>query len=500
MRATAAEVAAWMERRLVVAQGRRRGSAFKVLPWELEVLRKMEREPEISLSVARGNGKSVLCGAIAAAVVHPEGPLHQPAADVIVVASSADQARLVFDAARALLFPGEPPARREWVNVNNHVRRLLQHKATGSALRCISSDPRRAHGLQPALVLADEPAQWPPSTSDAMLAALRTARGKLEGSRFVALGTRPADPGHWFERMLSTPGGICYAGDPEADPLDETQWAAANPSLPYFPDLRRAIEHEAKAAAQDPMQLASFRALRLNAGVAETKVEYVIDPSDWSAIEVDNPRREGPCYWGLDLSGGQAMAAIAAYWPGTGALECIGVFPERPTLQARGVEDSVGDLYVQMAERGELLTLGGRVPDVALMLDEARDLWGTPVAVAADNFKRRELADAVEGTGFRCRRFVFRKGLGDWFEDLRSFRAAVLEREVEVARSLLLRSALREARVKVSGQGSRLARKAEAGRRERGRDDPIVASLLAVSLGRKMKRQPQRRSGRVLVG
>ena len=34
---------------------------------------------------------------------------------------------------------------------------------TGARVRCIGSDPRRAHGLAPVLVLADEPAQWPES-------------------------------------------------------------------------------------------------------------------------------------------------------------------------------------------------------------------------------------------------------------------------------------------------------------------------------------------------
>ena len=41
------------------------------------------------------------------------------------------------------------------------------------------SDPRRAHGLRPFLVLADEPAQWPPATGEKMISALRTGLGKV---------------------------------------------------------------------------------------------------------------------------------------------------------------------------------------------------------------------------------------------------------------------------------------------------------------------------------
>ena len=59
------------------------------------------------------------------------------------------------------------------------------------------------------LVIADEPAQWPPGTSDRMIAALRTSLGKIDGGRLIALGTRPADSEHWFEKMLS--GGADFA-------------------------------------------------------------------------------------------------------------------------------------------------------------------------------------------------------------------------------------------------------------------------------------------------
>ena len=51
-------------------------------------------------------------------------------------------------------------------------------QVTGARVRCIGSDPRRAHGLAPVLVLADEPAQWPDTTGERMVAALRTAAGK----------------------------------------------------------------------------------------------------------------------------------------------------------------------------------------------------------------------------------------------------------------------------------------------------------------------------------
>ena len=141
-------------------------------------------------------------------------------------------------------------------------------------MRCIGSDPRRAHGLAPVLVLADEPSQWLETTGEKMVAALRTASGKQPHSRFVALGTRPADAEHWFSKMLA--GGADYAQLHAAKADDprwqKRTWRKANPSMAHLPDLDAAIGKEADEARRDPSLLATFEALRLNLGTADTEV------------------------------------------------------------------------------------------------------------------------------------------------------------------------------------------------------------------------------------
>ena len=42
----------------------------------------------------------------------------------------------------------------------------IEHRKSGARIRCIGSDPRRAHGLHPALALLDESPQWEPAKSD----------------------------------------------------------------------------------------------------------------------------------------------------------------------------------------------------------------------------------------------------------------------------------------------------------------------------------------------
>ena len=152
------------------------------------------------LSVARGNGKTTLVAAIAVAAL--VGPLVQVRGEVVIVASSFQQARIAFEHILAFVRPWiahEPKRFRIWDTAQ---QASLADRELGARVRCLGSDPRRAHGLAPALVLADEPSQWSPSTSARMHAALLTALGKIPHSRLIALGTRPADTGHWFSTLL----------------------------------------------------------------------------------------------------------------------------------------------------------------------------------------------------------------------------------------------------------------------------------------------------------
>ena len=94
------------------------------------------------------------------------------------------------------------------------------------------SDPRRAHGLAPSLILADEPGQWLESTSKKMLAALTTSLGKVPNSRMVALGTMPEDASHWFSTWCAgfADYSQVYQSKPDANAFSKVTWKQANPS------------------------------------------------------------------------------------------------------------------------------------------------------------------------------------------------------------------------------------------------------------------------------
>ena len=461
---------------LTVTQGRRADEPFAVLPWQRRFVRGAfaPEATTAALSVARGNGKTALLSAVACATL--DGPLMVPRGETLIVASSFMQATIAFE--HIVAFMGDKlKDRRRWVLWQSGQLAKIQCRATGASVRCLGSDPKRAHGLAPSLVLADEPAQWPTSTGDRMLAALRTAAGKQPDSRFVALGTRPAAHDHWFARLLN--GGADYAqshaADPDLPPFQRRTWAKANPSMSHMPDLERTIRKEAAEARSDGMAFPQFRSLRLNGGTSDSVEALLLEVNTWAGLEGDAERR-GRCCWGFDLGTSAAMSAISAYWPDTGRLEVLAAFPHDPPLSERGLRDGVGRLYLDCHDRGELVLAGARAVDLGQLLRAALDRFTPPVALAADRWRESELRDALDRANVPHAKLVTRgQGFKDGAEDVRDFQRACLEGKVTPARSLLLRYAISEARVVMDPSAN--AKLAKSSAASTGRCNTSVESL-----------------------
>lgn len=169
---------------LTLAGGDHDGQPFTVLPWERRFIRGAFRAAgDSALTVGRGNGESALVAGIAAAVVDPVGPSHGRRREVVCVAASFDQSRIIIEDVLALLRERHDlDDRATWRKQDSANRATLGFRESGCRIRCIGSDPGRAHGLRPALALLDEPSQWEPG---------RIGCSKRSGSgwgRFRSLG------------------------------------------------------------------------------------------------------------------------------------------------------------------------------------------------------------------------------------------------------------------------------------------------------------------------
>ena len=476
------------------------GSPFRCLPYQRRFLRGAFKPGVIraGLSLARGGGKSGLASAVCLDAIRAAGTLHNPGFEVVLIASSFQQARIIFEAVKTsleLLGEDEEYRIRDQQNLAD-----IQHKESKARLRVAGADNRRAHGWRVNLVIGDEPSQWGPR-GELLAAAIRTALGKRKGARAIFIGTRPASDSHFFARLLAEDDPSVYAqihaASADDPPFAVKTWRKANPALAYgLPDIET-LRAEARLAKRDPAELATWRSLRLNQGTSEVESRMLIDALTWREVETDElPPREGPVAFGIDLGGTAAFSACAGYWPRTGRLEGFVSCGVDPELSQRALADGVAGVYQAMRGAGELVQIGGRVVPVGPFLSEAVRRYVRPQAIAADRWRAGELEDGVREAGLSLPEPTWRgQGWKDGGEDVRIFRAAVLDGKVAAPVSLAMRSAFAEAKVVVdSAANEKLAKAGEGQHRRRGRDDLAAAIVLAVAEGqRREAAKPVRR-------
>lgn len=486
---TGAAVADYL-RGLTCSQGVHAGEPLEVLEWERQFLEGMfSVEGDAGLTMGRGNGKSTFMAGIGAAAIDPDGPLMEPHADCLVVASSFDQGTVIFRHVKAFL--KELLADRTRFRLQdtiNHAK--IEDRETGARLVVLGSDPARLHGLAPRICLMDEVAQWPRARVHSMLAALRTARGKIPGSKGLWIGTRARFSGHPFEKALQ-PGGECefsmsFAAGRDDDAYAEATWRKANPSYDYLPDLQKVLRKEADLAKRDPALLASFKSLRLNQGLPEVdNQDLVIMPALWADILAQPvPDPVGVPVWGIDLGGANAFSSIAAAWA-NGRLGTLSMCGADPELDKRETQDGAGDAYTLAQAHGELIVSTSRVPKIAHLFEEGLKRFGIPKALICDSWAVPHLRDYLDESTTNWEAIPLirrRQGFFDGDAAMKAWRKATTGRDLYPVRPCsFLTYALSEA-VCVSDQAGneKLARAGEGGRRSRARDDVVAASLLAI--------------------
>ena len=162
---------------LTLGQGCYAGERFKLLGWQKRFLAGAFGQPgDAALTMGRAGGKSTFCSAIACAAVDANGPLVEPMAECLLVASSFDQGLVNFRHMLHFLTPsferyGTGPRGRFRIQDSAN-RATIADRETGAMVRVLGSDPRRLHGAAPKLLLYDEVAQWPPERVEPMLAAV----------------------------------------------------------------------------------------------------------------------------------------------------------------------------------------------------------------------------------------------------------------------------------------------------------------------------------------
>ncbi|MCY4658607.1 MAG: hypothetical protein OXF93_02160 [Acidobacteria bacterium] len=433
----------------------------------------------VAASWPRGAGKTTCAGYIVARALSPGDPLHVPGGEVVLFAGSIEQCRLTYRQALGFL-----EARiGDYRTVDSATRVAITHKATGTRLKAVGSNPKTSLGLVGVpLAILDEPAALHTVGGTALWDSVRTAQGKV-GSPLKAILTgtiAPSAPGSWWPQLVERGTvGSTWVGalQGRADRWDSwREVLRVNPLARHHPEFAAVLREERDAARADSRLAGAFKSFRLNLPTGDEST-MLLNVADWErACSRPVPERAGRPIVGLDLGAGRAWSAAVAVWR-SGLTAALAVAPGLPTLSAQEKRDRApAGSYCRLAESGALRVAAGlRVQPPAELVRAVEAAWGRPEAVVCDRFRLGELQDAAPG--WRIVPRVVR-----WSEaaaDIRAVRKMAADGPLAVAEPSrgLLTASLAAALVASDDAGN--VRLVKRGTNNQARDDVAAALVLA---------------------
>jgi phage terminase large subunit-like protein len=439
----------------------------------------------------RKQGKSLEAAIVALYVTFFCG---EAGAEGYCIATKRDQAKIVFDCCVKLVRSSGLGTRIRAM-VNN-----LSREATASKLEPLGADFDSTDGLNPNLIVTDE---FHAHKNRGLIDVMETALGAREEPLHFQITTAGDDPvspcgdQHDYackilDRVLTDESFFAFIAhaDPKDDPFLPATWKKANPhyGISVNPADLRAV---ARKAQHMPAAAAAFKQKRLNLWVSALAPWLSLE--GWRKGQPGTPidtlvrlaaLEHEPCFAGVDLSSKLDLTALVLVFPptiGRAAWELVRwVWTPEATLKDRARRDRAP--YDVWVKAGHLLTTPGSTIDTRVIretLTMVRPLVDLQ-QIGFDPWHGHDIMrDLVEEDGFGEDQIV---EVPQTFAHLSSasktFEAAVIEGRVDAGGCPLMLWCASNAVVQRDGKDNILPTK----KRSRGRIDPIMASLNAVSL------------------
>lgn len=359
-------------------KGRMAGKPFVLERWQRdEIVRPLfgwKRPDETRkyrtayIEVPRKNGKSTLCAGIALYLTFCDG---EQGAEVYSVASTRDQALMVFDPAVAML------RQIPWLNDECQIFKSLKRVVyQNSFYRALSSDAGPVHGTNPHGIIFDELHAQP---TRELWDVLATGRGERRQPLTVAITTAGYDRSsicweiHEYARRVRDPNDplqddtflpVIYGADPEEDWTDSEVWAKANPNLgiSIFPEF---LAEECEKAKDSPAYENTFRRLYLNQWT-EQEVRWM-PMEHWDSCNLPLESLEGrECFAGLDISSTRDLTSFVLVFPQEDGTFDVLPFFWAPKEAATKRDKIDKQSYMGWAKTHIMLTEGNAVDQSAI--------------------------------------------------------------------------------------------------------------------------------------
>lgn len=333
----------------------------------------LRRFREVYLEIPRKNAKSTLSSGVALFMLTADG---EQGAEVYSAATTRDQARIVFDDAKAMA--ERTPDMRTYLGVA-----ILQHcitvAATASKFAPLAAEGSTLDGLNVHFAVLDE---LHAHKTRAVYDVIDTARGAREQSLLWNITTAGTDRGgicyerrthltKVLERVIEdqTTFGIIYTIDETDDPMASQSWAKANPNW-QVSVLQADMEAAARKAQSMPSALNNFLTKRLNVWVNGDSPW--MDMRAWercadATMSLDD-FAGARCYIGLDLAQKKDFAALCLVFERDGTWHVF----TRLYLNELAVQESGNAHLSGWARSGYVQVTDGDITDFDVVADDLR--------------------------------------------------------------------------------------------------------------------------------
>ena len=333
----------------------------------------LRRFREAYIEVPRKNAKSTLSSGVALFMLSADG---EHGAEVYSAATTRDQARIVFDDAKAMA--ERTPDMRTYLGVA-----ILQHSITvahtASKFTPLAAEGSTLDGLNVHFAVIDE---LHAHKTRAVYDVIDTARGAREQSLLWNITTAGTDrSGICYERrthvakvldqVITDPAmfGIIYSIDDQDDPFQPASWAKANPNWGVSV-LKDDMEAAARKAEAMPSALNNFLTKRLNVWV--NGESPWMDMRAWDrcadpTLQLADFAGER-CWMGLDLAQKKDFAALCLVFEREGVWHVC----TRLYLNELAVQESGNAHLSGWARAGHVQVTDGDLTDFDVVADDLR--------------------------------------------------------------------------------------------------------------------------------
>lgn len=482
-------------------KGKWAGQPLDLLPWQEEIIRALfgtlrpdgKRQYRTAyIEVPRKAGKSTLSAAIALYLLF-EG---EPGAEVYSAAADREQARIVFEQAKAMV-----ESSPELSRYAETYRNAIAVPALNASYKVLSADAPTKHGLNAHGIVFDELHAQP---NRELWDVLTTSTGAREQPLVVAITTAGYDREsicyelHDYAQKVASgviddPSfyPVIFAADDGDEWDDPATWHKANPSLGTTVQEEFYLS-EARRAKEMPAYQNTFRRLYLNQWTQQATRWIDLNLWDENGGTISEVALRGrTCYGGLDLAAVSDLTAWVMAFPRDDDPEMVDLLCRFwcPEKRLSDSSNRYRDQYRQWAREGYLTVTPGDATDYAYVREQvlADATQFRIVDLNVDRlFQAHQLATELENEGMTV--FGMGQGFLSMATPVAEFHRRLLNRKINHGNNPVLRWMADGVVVKQDPAGNLKPDKASS----QSKIDGIVAAIMA--LDRQMRHMSDRKS------